>query len=627
MATAPRSSTVDAAVGAGHHRRMSAPYALRLAPWLLCALAGCVDAGGDTGATGGPASTSTGTSAGTSDGGPTTGTQTGAPTTSSGEPTTASGSTTTATTGTDSTSTGEDTGGFVDPVESPWGIASSHSSSQILDVWAAPIAATGVTWLRGIDNSDPEARLDTAEANGWQVAGILYYSKQSPGTFPVDDLPGWTDFITTLLGKTLGRVYHWEVWNEPPNFTENKSPAAYATIVQAAYDAVKAVDPAVQVGLAAQSNHVNWLEQTILAGAAGHFDYVTVHPYEILGLVDDGWEAEYMSIVPTLRKMLAARDPDNADAPVWFTEIGQPVTAEITPEQQANTLIKAYTMAIAQGVTRVHWFEGRDGDSGPFGLLTGDDEPRLSYTAMTTLVARLGSLPKYRGWLVPDGQYHGFVFATDEGPTMVAWARPKLTVDLTFPAPVQIVDPRTGEASEATVYALTGAPMIFVGVAEELLAEAIANRTQPFPWGGDFTDAPSITYSAADGDSGLHPLGEAELVTIDGVPARDIGSRPAQSFTVDPNFMSYDTAPLRIEAVLRRNGAQSAGFNLKYEGVDGYKSTGAWYTIPEGEDWVTKTWDIDDPQFVGKWGYNFAFDSDSTQHSQYSIRSVTVTKL
>ncbi|WP_434425780.1 hypothetical protein [Nannocystis pusilla] len=45
------------------------------------------------------------------------------------------------------------------------------------------------------------------------------------------------------------------------------------------------------------------------------------------------------------------------------------------------------------------------------------------------------------------------------------------------------------------------------------------------------------------------------------------------------------------------------------------------------EDWVTKTWDFDDPQFVGKWGYNFAFDSDSTQHSQYSIRSVTVTKL
>jgi hypothetical protein len=30
------------------------------------------------------------------------------------------------------------------------------------------------------------------------------------------------------------------------------------------------------------------VEQTVLAGAAGHFDHVTVHPYEILDLVEDG---------------------------------------------------------------------------------------------------------------------------------------------------------------------------------------------------------------------------------------------------------------------------------------------------------------------------------------------------
>lgn len=69
--------------------------------------------------------------------------------------------------------------------------------------------------------------------------------------------------------------------------------------------------------------------------------------------------------------------------------------------------------------------------------------------------------------------------------------------------------------------------------------------------------------------------------------------------------------------LLRRNGAESAGF----------KSTGMGYTISEGDDWVVASWDIEDLQVVGKWGYNFAFDSDSTQHSRYSIRSVTVTKL
>ena len=96
--------------------------------------------------------------------------------------------------------------------------------------------------------------------------------------------------------------------------------------------------------------------------------------------------------------------------------------------------------------------------------------------------------------------------------------------------------------------------------------------------------------------------------------------------TVDPNFSSYTPVKLRITAVLRRTGSDSAGFNVKYESTSGYKGTGSWYTIPGSDQWYTQTWDIDDPQFVGKWGYNFSFDSDSTQNSKYTVKSVTVSK-
>src|SRR5262249_445267 len=101
----------------------------------------------------------------------------------------------------------------------------------------------------------------------------------------------------------------------------------------------------------------------------------------------------------------------------------------------------------------------------------------------------------------------------------------------------------------------------------------------------------------------------------------------SQVFTVDPNFLSYTTVPISITAVLRANGSASAGFNLKYESTSGYKGTGSWYTIPGSDQWYTKTWTITDPQLVGKWAYNFAFDSDSTTYSGYSIQSVTVSKL
>ena len=117
----------------------------------------------------------------------------------------------------------------------------------------------------------------------------------------------------------------YEVWNEPPNFTgKDQTPADYAKIVVAAYKAAKAVDPDCLVGLAAKSCHVDYLEQTILAGAKGHYDYIVLHPYEILdGVAENaGSEAVYMNIVPVVRKMLAARDPDKAGVPVIFTELG-----------------------------------------------------------------------------------------------------------------------------------------------------------------------------------------------------------------------------------------------------------------------------------------------------------------
>jgi hypothetical protein len=136
----------------------------------------------------------------------------------------------------------------------------------------------------------------------------------------------------------------------------------------------------------------------------------------------------------------------------------------------------------------------------------------------------------------------------------------------------------------------------------------------------------SVSYAAADGDHGLHPLGDAHIVTVDGDPARDIHLGPGQSFTVDPNFCSYAPTRLRVTAVLRRNSGESAGFNLKYESTSGWQGTGSWYTIPGNDQWYTQTWTLSDTQFVGKWGFNFAFDSDSTEFSNYSIKSVTVTK-
>jgi hypothetical protein len=529
--------------------------------------------------------------------------------------------------GGDGSARGEDAGTSTQIGSSPWGIASSASSSRSLAGWAEPIHATGIDHLRGFDTSDVDARLQVAADHQLQVSGILLYSSGSGATtFPVDDLPGWTNYVTDLATRCRGRVVDWEVWNEPPNFTDNKMPAAYAAIVMPAYDALKAIDPAIQVGLAAQSCHVNWLEQTILAGAKDHFDYLTVHPYETLGLLDQGFEGEFMAIVPTLRKMLRDVDPARADAPILFTEIGQPVQGATTPEQQAATVIKAYTMAIAQGVKRVHWFEGIDGDSGPFGLLDASGTKRMSYSALTQLIARLGLVPRYLGWLLLNDRDYGFVFSSGQDGVMVAWAPPGLTDDVTFPSAISLLDPIAGTMTSTNKISLGNSPMIAIGLPASQLMAAAQNLKKPFPWGGDFSRASAVTFTAGGPDAGLHALGSATATMVGGKVGRDQSAASGQSFTVDPNFLSYDTATIEITAVLRRKGSTAAGFNLKYESKSGQSAADGWYAIPGSDQWYTKSWTIADDQFVGKWGYNFSFDSDSTSNSQYLLQSVTVTK-
>lgn len=509
--------------------------------------------------------------------------------------------------------------------DSPFAIAPSASSSRALEQWTAPIAAIGVQWIRNFEASKAPERLATFSSNKLQVSGTLIWSPGVELTFPVGDLAGWRAYVRALVQQCKGQVKYWEIWNEPPNFTQNKSPADYAKIVVAAYEEVKAIDPAIQVGIAAQSNNVNFLDQALVAGAAGHFDYVTVHPYELLGLLSEGWEPTFMRVVPTIRRMLAVRDPARANAPVWFTEIGQPVTESISEADQTGFVMKAYTLGLAQGVTRIAWFEGIDGDSGRFGLIAADGKMRPAYVALKTLIAQLGPNPRYFGWVLLNYKHYGFVFEGPKANVLVTWARPAANDTITFDAPVKITVPATAEESTASTYALTPSPVIISGISTKLVDEAVANRTRTFPWSGGTAFGPSVAFTATVA-TGLHKQGDTVAVRVDGESAVDCSTRSGHAFAVDPVYLSYDNVPLKITALVRRKtNATAAGFNLYYESTTG-DGVVAWYDVPAGDQWTTATWTITDAQFVGKWGYNFLFESDDISQSQYVLKSLTVEK-
>jgi hypothetical protein len=316
---------------------------------------------------------------------------------------------------------------------------------------------------------------------------------------------------------------------------------------------------------------------------------------------------------------------------IIFTELGCDVKKGV--DVQAHALVKAYTMGIAQGVACIQWFEGMDGDSGPLGLLDRKGVARPSYTAMGQMLRHLGQHPGYLGWVLFQEKHYGFVFQGAEGIVLVTWAHEGGAAEVSFKQHVRIVDPLTGGGISADKLNLTMAPMLVLGVPDDLVAQAKTNMDKPLPWGGDYAQAESvsITMEGKQVEKGLHTLSGdavAGAVVAYGGSARAGNVPGGNVFIVDPQFLSYDTVPIEITAVVRRNEANdNAGFKLVYESTNGLKTAKrGWYTVPDNKQWHTVRWQIDDAQFVNYWGYNFALESDGNQYNKYYIQSVTVAK-
>ena len=539
---------------------------------------------------------------------------------------------------------------------SPFGIGACHINNRSANDnsrWLPQMAEIGLKVMRTPQSSWSalerekgqwdwtalDEQCQYLEDHGFEYDMILignpkWNKADPPGSMPVNNLDGWSEYVKQVVGRYKDRVHRYEIWNEPPNFTgKDQTPGDYANLVFATYEAAKSVDPDCQIGLAAKSAHVSYLRQTILAGGKDHFDYIVLHPYEVLGGLtkDTGAEAVYMNVSRAVRKMLADHNPAKVDVPIVFTELG--INADDGEEVQANGLVKAYVMGIAQGISNIQWFEGRDGDSGPMGLLNQQGEPRKAYFAMEALIEHFGNDPQYVGWTLLNDRCYAFYFEAKGKPLLVTWGRPYLDDTVEFGGEAEIHAPVSGGSEKATSKKLGTEPLFIRDFPKEWLETAAGNRDKPFPWDGDYTEASEVSIEFGDTivSRGLHTRSGAELAkaVVDyGGSARE-GSVPlGNGYIVDPNFLCYDREPIEVTVVVRRNEDNvNSGFKLVYESPTGFKTAGGWYTVPDNTKWHTKTFRIDDPCFVNYWGFNFLLESDGNVFNKYRIKSVKVRKV
>jgi len=388
---------------------------------------------------------------------------------------------------------------------------------------------------------------------------------------------------------------------------------------------------------------VNWLAESIAAGAAGKFDFVTLHPYEVASLLPQGWEGQFMAIVPRVRQMLREKNPAKAAVPLWFTEIGVGAGSAAAigagADRQADTLVKIYAMALAQGVSRAYWFDPRDSEGLTMGLTTADGTLRPAWYALRSLSTVLGARPRYAGWTQPGNAYYGFVFNGPQGVVLAAWARPGQSTTLALASEVRRIDPRTGVATTTRAPVLTDAPVLLVAPAGsaqawQWLIEAGSSSAKAFPWNGDHGDAREVSLTAGALPDGVFMVDPPPVSVVNERAEFNLAGTPGVCFAIDPAFSSYTPTPLRVTAVVRGHGTGEPGFDLRYESdapiaaADGnglVVAAEGWFAI-EGTRYQQKTWSVPNAKFVGKYGYNLCFDARSAAHSQFSVRSVTVSR-
>jgi polysaccharide biosynthesis protein PslG len=545
----------------------------------------------------------------------------------------------------------------------PWGVASGAEWFAAFPAFNPMLQKAGIKWLRGFyewQTIEPkqgywnwaltDRLVENARANELHLTFSFAYfapwASADGGTrkFPIKDMQFWRDYVSSLVARYRNDIKYWEVWNEfNGSFAENGTPEIYAQMVREASISAKKIDPTAKIGMSVANFDVRFLEAAIKAGAADHFDYICIHPYEKLNALKDNSEIDFLNMTTALRAMLAANG-QRSTIPLWITEIGAeaPVMADRTGDElQASLLAKAYILSIASGFQRVFWYEARGpsaGNLGDFGLIRADMTPRPSYQALQVMTDLLGTAPTNVGWLnLGDGGY-GFVFDADGRNVLAAWAPAGPIKRTVFGGNVTVSDLAGNRTPLPAGQALTlpRKPVLIEHLPAALVAEARANNGKPYPWGGKTAQTQTATVrlqsvNLENGIKQINPDTTSTVITEDDSWrktdfSRSDGEGHYVYFSVDPQFLPSGTRDLEISAVVRRTEPDKvAGLALNYESEAGYVD-GGYFNIPEGDQWHVLRWRVSDANFVGQWGWSFRLNGIASP-SDFLIKEVIVKKV
>ncbi len=196
--------------------------------------------------------------------------------------------------------------------------------------------------------------------------------------------------VGALAQRYGSRLAAIEVWNEPDQaneayFAGPNKPAAYATVLRAAYPAVKQADPSLPVlGGSLVGSNGRFLRALYKAGVRGFYDGLSVHFYNL-----------------TLASLRAIHEVQlaNGDAtPLWLDEFGwtscwphlrsEQEQSCVTPQAQAENLRNTFrALSRSSYVDAAVVYKLQDSPREDFGVLSSAGARKRSFAALAGVLA------------------------------------------------------------------------------------------------------------------------------------------------------------------------------------------------------------------------------------------------
>ncbi|GGF84780.1 hypothetical protein GCM10010912_32460 [Paenibacillus albidus] len=266
---------------------------------------------------------------------------------------------------------------------------------------------------------------------------------------------GFANYMKAYVDQYQGQMDAVEVYNEfygsfgdRGNGPADSKPENYYPLLKKTYETLKASHPDLPVLGTSTAGDLKWIEDVLKLGGMQYMDGFSIHPYLYPG-PPEGYE----NLITGLKDLIRKYNNGNLK-PIWINETGWPTQLDargVDEKTQANYLLRAYIVALANGVEKIVWYDLiNDGiqniNEDNFGLLRNPNDklgsltPKPAYTSFATMTKMLKNASFVRRDST-DSDIRSYVFDKDGGNVRAIWSTSaSVPAVIHTTSPIQITD-------------------------------------------------------------------------------------------------------------------------------------------------------------------------------------------